>query len=198
MDAVLDNTVMLETNHIQQVSATYGKDTEVPCSSHESTNLHGKACEDWLTLAEKLDKLQTLLQKSEKNSLELQTLIQKSEKNSLELQTRIQEAHKRRYARMKKEHETALQKVRAKYRAYGPTRNKVRRTGNTVTRHHKQSIVVISSDSEDSDDSEDSMDNENSEDIVVISSDSEDSDTDNDDSLDNENSEDTQNNNVTV
>ena len=98
---------------------------------------------------------------------------------------------------MKKEHETALQKVRAKYSAYGPTRNKVRRTGNTVIRHHKQSIVVISSDNEDSDDNEDSMDNENSEDIVVISSDSEDSD-DNDDSMDNENSEDTQNNNVTV
>ena len=101
----------------------------------KTTNLLEKAYGDWLTNAEKLDRLRTLIQKAHIKDYKLQILIQ--------------EAHRVRYEAMKWDHDSALKKVQTKYIAYELTRNKVRRTGNNLVA--RDSVVVISSDSEDDD-----------------------------------------------
>ena len=206
-----------------KVDVTDGKDTKVQRTSHESTNLLEGAYEEWLAHAEELDELQTLIQKAHKKSYELQTLIQ--------------EAHKRSYAAMKTEHESALKKVQAKYKAYDTTRNKARQTGNTgepetvkktrettqrTVYHNRESlrranvlgkaliegtkrylvarnsVVVISSGSEDNDDDWDTVSgSEDNEDSVNGSEDNKNS-VKSDTVNGSEDSEGTQNSNITV
>ena len=115
MDTVQSNPKAVETD--QQVDASDGKDTEVRRASQESTNLLKKAYEEWLSHAEEMDKLQTL--------------VERAHKRNHELETQIQEAYKRNHAAARMEYELALKKMQEKYNAYDTTRNKARRTENT-------------------------------------------------------------------
>ena len=142
---------LIESNRKnERVYESVAKPTTV---KSRTTNLLEKAYDDWLANAAELDRLQTLTHKAHKKNQKLQTLIQKT--------------HRVRYAAMKREHESALKEVQARYIAYDTTRDKVRRKENESERVNKahrtvaqrylvsrDSIVVISSDSED--DSKDS------------------------------------------
>ncbi len=228
----------MDTVQNQQAGATDGKDTEFQRTSHESTNLLEGAYEEWLAHAEELDELQTLIQKAHKKSYELQTLIQEAHKRSyVAMKTEHDSALKKVQAKY-----NAYDTTRNKARRTGNTGEPetVKKTHETTQRtvyHNRESlrranvigkaliagtkrylvarnsVVVISSDSEDSDDDRDTVSgSENNEDSANGSEDNKNSVNGSEDnknsvngSEDNKNnvngskdSEGTQNNNITA
>ncbi len=108
------------------------------------------------------------VQDKSKASTETKTIsenpIGNCKNESVATPTTAQRAHRVRYATIKKEHKSALKAVEAKYIAYNTAKNKVRRKGNKSETANKvnrtpvqryliarDSLLVISSDSEDND-----------------------------------------------